>query len=80
MRPRRNTGIRTTDVYTGTESCTVTVGGRVGTTVTGTVGTVNAVLIGMEAGWAAALVAHWQRQRQVGTTKNEFIWWHMINR
>ena len=79
MRPRRNTGIQTTGVCTGTESLTVTVDGRVGTTVTGTVGTMNAVLIGMEGGWATTLVVHWQQQRQVGTAKNEFTRWHMIN-
>jgi hypothetical protein len=39
----------------------------------------NAVLIGMEDGWAMTVLVHLQRQRQVGTTKNEFTWWHMIN-
>jgi hypothetical protein len=38
--PQRSTGIHTTSVCTGTEKCTVTVGGRVGITVTGTAGTV----------------------------------------
>jgi hypothetical protein len=73
-------GIRTMGVYTGTESCTATAVGRIGTTVTGTAGTMNVVLTGMEDGWAAwamTVVVHWQRQ--VGTTKYEFTWWHMIN-
>ena len=43
--------------------------GRVGTGFTGTAGTMNAVLTGIEDGWATTLVVHWQRQ--VGTTKNE---------
>lgn len=48
--PQRNTGIHTTSVCTGTEKCTVTVGGRVGTAVTGTAGTTNAVPTGGR-GW-----------------------------
>ena len=44
----------------------VMVGGRVGTTVTRTAGTTNAVLTGIEDGWATTVVVHWQRQ--VGTT------------
>jgi hypothetical protein len=43
--------------------------GRVGIGFTGTAGTINAVLTGIEDGWATTMVVHWQRQ--VGTTKNE---------
>ena len=64
-------------VWTGTESCTVTMDGRIGTAVTERVGTMNAVLIGTGDGRATTVVVHWQRQ--VGTTKNAFKWWHMIN-
>jgi hypothetical protein len=48
----------------------VTVSGGVGTAVTGTAATVNAVLTGMEDGWATTMVVHWQWQ--VDMTKNEF--------
>ena len=37
-------------VWNGTESCTVTVDGRIGTAVTERAGTMNAVLVGMGDG------------------------------
>jgi len=41
-------------------------GWSLGTTVTGTAGTMNAVLVGMEDGRATAVVVHWQRQSAGG--------------
>ena len=43
-------GIHTMGVWTGTDSCTVTMGGRIGAAVTERVGTMNAVLVGMGDG------------------------------
>ena len=55
----------------------MTVVGKIGTAVTERAGTMNAVLIGMGDGRAVTVAVRWQRQ--VGTTKNAFRWWHMIN-
>jgi len=66
-------GIHTTGVRTGTESCTMT--GWVGTIVTGTAGTMNAVLTGIGDDWATTVVM-W-RQWQVGRRKTSSVVAHV---
>ena len=53
----------------------MTVGGQVCTSVTGTVGTINAVPTGVVDECAATVVVHWLWQ--VDTTKKELVLWPM---
>ncbi len=69
MQPRKNAAIHTIGTCTGTNTCTVTIGGG----RTGTAGTMNAVPTVMEDECATTVVMHGQRQARVGTMrlKNE---------
>jgi hypothetical protein len=54
MQPQNNTGVHTRRTNLHHD------GSWVDTTVTGTAGTLNAVLTGMESECAATVVVHWQ--------------------
>jgi hypothetical protein len=73
MQPRKNVDIHTTGACIGTHACTMTVEGRDG--MMDTAGTMYMVPTGMGEGCTATVVAQWQ----LGTTKNEFMLWHMAN-